>query len=85
MNTRSSSRRSTASPWSEACANSLDSMNIRPKLTGAPLAYTTWLVDGTADHYAAFGKALWSDDQEVSPALKELVFLRSSIVNECPT
>ena len=60
-------------------------MHIRPKLTGAPLAYTTWLVEGTGDHYTAFGKSLWSDDQVVSAALKELVFLRSSIVNECHT
>ena len=60
-------------------------MNIRPKLTGAPLAYTMWLAEGTGDHYTAFGKALWSDAQTVSPAIKELVFLRSSIVNDCPT
>lgn len=60
-------------------------MNIRPKLTGAPLAYTTALVEGAADHYRAFGQALWSEDRALSAVMKELVFLRCSIVNECPT
>jgi len=41
-------------------------------------------VDGTADSYKAFGTALWSEDRQVSGALKELAFLRSSIVNQCP-
>jgi len=60
-------------------------MNIRPKLSGAPLAYTMAQVEGTADAYRAFGTALWSDERAVSAALKELIFLRSSIVNECHT
>lgn len=60
-------------------------MKSRPKLSGAPLAYTLFQVEGTSDGYAAFGRALWSDDRAVSAALKELIFLRSSIVNECPT
>ncbi|MEE9413722.1 MAG: hypothetical protein V3V01_00465 [Acidimicrobiales bacterium] len=60
-------------------------MKIRPKLSGAPLGYTVALVEGTADSYKAFGKALWSDDRAVSPTLKELLFIRSSIVNQCPT
>lgn len=60
-------------------------MKSRPKLSGAPLAYTLSKVDGTADGYTAFGAALWADTRLVSAALKELVFLRSSIVNECPT
>lgn len=60
-------------------------MKSRPKLTGAPLGYTLALVEGTADHYQAFGTALWSDDQQVAPTLKELLFMRSSIVNQCPT
>ena len=29
--------------------------------------------------------SLWSDDRTVSAALKELVFLRTSVVNACPT
>lgn len=60
-------------------------MNIRPKLSGAPLAYALHQVDGTADSYRDFGTSLWSDERAVSAALKELVFLRCSIVNECPT
>lgn len=60
-------------------------MKTRVKLSGAPLAYTLALVDGTADSYKSFGTALWSDEQALSAAMKELLFLRSSIVNECPT
>lgn len=60
-------------------------MKIRPKLAAAPLGYTTYRVDGTAEHYRAFGTALWDDDRAVSAALKELVFLRCSIINECRT
>lgn len=60
-------------------------VNIRPKLTGAPLGYTLHKVDGTGDHYKAFGESLWDDGRAISAALKELVFLRCSIVNECPT
>lgn len=60
-------------------------MKSRPKLSGAPLAYTLAQVEGTTDTYGGFGKALWSEDREVSPRLKELVFLRSSIINQCPT
>ena len=60
-------------------------MKSRPKLSGAPLAYTLHQVDGTTDHYAAFGKALWAEDGATSGRLKELVFIRSSIVNQCPT
>ena len=60
-------------------------MRIRPKLSGAPLDYTLTRVEGTADHYKAFGKALWSDERAVAAALKELVFLRISILNGCHT
>lgn len=44
-----------------------------------------WKVDGTADPYRAFGSSLWADDRRASAQLKELVFLRCSVVNECPT
>jgi len=60
-------------------------MKIRPKLSGAPLAYTANLVDGTADPLRAFSASLWADDRVVPARLKELVFLRTSIVNECHT
>ena len=60
-------------------------MKIRPKLTGAPMAYAMYLVDGTADPYREFGQSLWADDRAIAPRMKELVFVRSSIVNQCPT
>jgi hypothetical protein len=60
-------------------------MSIRLKLSGAPLGYTAALVEGAADSYKAFGVALWSDERMVPTSLKELIFIRSSIVNQCPT
>ena len=60
-------------------------MKTRIKLSGAPLGYALAQVDGTSEPYKAFGKALWADDQAVSLRLKELIFMRTSIVNECPT
>lgn len=59
-------------------------MRSRPKLSGAPLAYTLFQVDGTTEPYADFGTALWAGDAAAA-SLKELVFIRSSIVNRCPT
>lgn len=44
-----------------------------------------WKVDGTADPYREFGTSLWRDERSVSAVLKELVFLRCSVVNECRT
>lgn len=63
----------------------LGAMAIRLKLSGAPLGYTLALVEGTSDPYKSFGSALWSDDQAVPARLKELLFLRTSIINQCPT
>ena len=60
-------------------------VKVRYKLSGAPLGYTLAKVEGAADPYTTFGKAIWSDDAAISPAMKELVFLRTSIVNQCPT
>jgi len=60
-------------------------MKIRPKLSGAPLAYTVNLIDGLADRLQAFSASLWADDRAVPARLKELVFLRTSILNECHT
>ena len=59
-------------------------MNPRPKLTGAPLGYTLSIVEGT-EIYKDFGTELWSDTKAIPATLKELVFIRTSIVNECPT
>ena len=64
-------------------------MKSRPKLSGAPLAYALHKVEGTTDPYNSFGTALWVENEEAaegaSAVLKELVFLRTSIVNECET
>lgn len=60
-------------------------MKVRYKLEGAPLGYTMAMVEGSADPYQTFGKAIWSDEGAVTPAVKELVFLRTSVVNQCPT
>ncbi len=60
-------------------------MRIRPKLSGAPLAYTLHHVGGAADHYGDFGRAVWSEERELSAITKELVFLRTSLVNHCGT
>ena len=60
-------------------------VKTRIKLTGAPLGYTLAQVEGTSDPYKTFGTALWSEDQAVPATLKELIFMRTSIVNDCPT
>ena len=60
-------------------------MKIRPKLTGAPLAYTIHKVEGLGDGYQSFSAALWSDERSVAATLKELIFMRCSVVNACPT
>ena len=59
-------------------------MKVRPKLAGAPLGYTLALVEGTGV-YSDFGEALWPEDRAVPATLKELLFIRTSIVNDCPT
>ena len=60
-------------------------MKIRVKLSGAPLGYTLAMVEGTSEPYKTFGTELWSDEQVVPATLKELLFMRTSIVNQCPT
>ncbi len=60
-------------------------MKVRVKLSGAPLAYTLALVEGTADHYKAFGTEVWAEGRSISLQLRELLFMRTSIVNQCPT
>jgi len=60
-------------------------MKVRFKLSGAPLAYTLALVEGAPAPYKQFGTALWSDEGAIGATLKELIFLRTSIVNECDT
>ncbi len=55
----------------------------RPRVREAPFGYTTTLVPGAQDALAAFTTAIWSPEGRVDERLKELVFLRTSIVNRC--
>ena len=60
-------------------------MKVRIKLSGAPLAYTLALLEGANDPYKAFGSQVWSEERNISLVLRELLFMRTSIVNQCPT
>ncbi len=60
-------------------------MKTRVKLSGAPLAYTLALVEDAAVPYKSFGKKIWSDELTVPLTMKELLFIRTSIINQCPT
>ena len=57
----------------------------RPKVREAPYGYTLTLVPGARDGVSAFSQAIWSEDGTVPATTKELVFLRTSHVNRCPT
>lgn len=57
----------------------------RPRVREAPYGYTLTLVPGARDGAAAFSKAIWADEGAVPGTTKELVFLRTSFVNRCPT
>lgn len=74
--------------WSDELTNGLghtETMKVRVKLSGAPLAYTLALVEGTNEPYKAFGKEVWSEERGISLALREMLFMRTSIINQCPT
>ena len=51
----------------------------------APYGYTVGLVNGLPDALAGFVAALWNPAGAASERVKELVFLRTSMVNRCPT
>lgn len=57
----------------------------RPRVREAPFGYTTTLVPGAKEALAQVTAAFWAPDGAVSEQLKELVFLRTSIVNRCET
>jgi alkylhydroperoxidase family enzyme len=57
----------------------------RPKVRPGPYGYTLTLVPGAREGAAALTQALWSDEGELAALTKELVFLRTSFVNRCPT
>jgi alkylhydroperoxidase family enzyme len=58
---------------------------VRPKVRPGPYGYTLTLVPGAQESAAAYSKALWADEGAVPGITKELVFLRTSHVNRCPT
>jgi hypothetical protein len=57
----------------------------RPSLREAPYGYTLRLVPGLDDAVARLTDVLWNPDGRVPPRIKELVFLRTSVVNRCET
>ena len=58
---------------------------MSPTLREAPYGYTLRLVPGAPQAVEQLGAALWNPDGAVSPRVKELVFLRTSLVNKCET
>jgi hypothetical protein len=57
----------------------------RPSLREAPYGYTVGLVNGATDALAAFSATLWNPAGAASERMKELVFLRTSMVNRSET
>ena len=57
----------------------------RPKVREAPYGYTLTLVPCAKDALAGVTSALWAPVGAVSEQTKELVFLRTSLVNQCQT
>lgn len=51
----------------------------------APFAFTVAQVPGAKEGFDAFATALWSQDGAVPRRSKELIFLRTSILNDCVT
>jgi hypothetical protein len=58
---------------------------MSPTIREAPYGYTLKLVPGAAEAIEQLVAALWSPDGAVPPRVKELVFLRTSMVNKCET
>ena len=57
----------------------------RPKVREAPYGYTLTLVPGAREALADVTGVLWDPAGTVSERTKELVFLRTSLVNKCDT
>ncbi len=57
----------------------------RPSLREAPYGYTLRLVPGLEEAASRMRDVLWNPEGTVSARAKELVFLRTSIVNHCDT
>lgn len=61
------------------------SESVRARVREAPFGYALALVPGAKEGQAKVSEALWSAEGAVPERLKELVFLRTSIVNRCET
>lgn len=61
------------------------SQPARPRVREAPYGHTITLVPDAKDAFAAVTAALWDPQGAVSERVKELVFLRTSVVNLCDT
>ncbi len=57
----------------------------RPRVREAPYGHTLTLVPDAQDAFAAVTRALWDPAGAAPERAKELVFLRTSIVNLCDT
>lgn len=51
----------------------------------APYGHTISLVPGAREALAGWSAVLWREDGAVAPRVKELAFLRTSLVNGCRT
>lgn len=57
----------------------------RSQLREEPFGYTVTLVPGVNEVVAGLRASLWNPAGAVSEQTKELIFLRTSIVNRCET
>ena len=53
------------------------------RLRETPFSRATGAVPGVRDALAALAAALWREDGATPPTTRELVFLRTSILNRC--
>ena len=58
---------------------------MTPTIREAPYGYTVRLVPGAPEALEKLVATLWNPDGAVAPRVKELVFLRTSMVNQCET
>lgn len=59
--------------------------DVRSRLHDASYGYTTGLVPRVTEAVASLGDALWDPAGAVSERVKELVFVGTSVVNQCET
>lgn len=57
----------------------------RPRVHEAPFGYVLTLVPGAKEAQTSLSAALWDTGGSVPERVKELIFLRTSIVNRCET